>query len=151
MAMNTPPSVFCNSGAVEKDEIPVMRFNPVSTRGEEEYRLSRRNDLVTLQQGRLRDVKSTGAYKRVAQKVKPVDSSQNDGSIPGGTFTWKKEAITKEQYIMHPSDKYDQWLIPQFSNLARGSRLTSERVAALRIGSHLTSAEKELVLEMLYH
>ena len=38
------------------------------------------------------------AYKRTTDKVKPVDSSESDGSIPGGDPNWRAKWIAAETY-----------------------------------------------------
>jgi hypothetical protein len=43
---------------------------------------------------------------------------------------------------------YDLWLTPKFSTIARGARLTQERVERMIVGD---SQEKNLMLEMLYN
>jgi hypothetical protein len=41
-------------------------------------------------------------------------------------------------------------LIPKFSDIKRGSRLTSERIGELILGEGLKPREKEILLELLY-
>ena len=93
-----------------------------------------------------------GAYKRKAQKVKPVDSSISDGSTPGGSINWKKEAIAKECLDWSTVDpSFRGWLHPKFSAIKHGSRLTSERMNRLIIGKDLSLQEREVFLRMLYN
>ena len=116
--------------------------------------MSQKFDLFSLEhqhQHQIPKFHTTGAYKRVAQKVKLVDSSKTDGSIPGGTATWKLDVMAKEVYVPDSFDKYAKWLISRFSGLAKGARLTLEQIAELRIGPHLTLNEREILLEMLYN
>ena len=47
--------------------------------------------------------------------------------------------------------KYNQWLIPKFSDIGRGSCLTPERALRMQIRLDLTNQEKDLLLEMLYN
>ena len=47
------------------------------------------------------------AYKRVKDKVKPVNSDQSDGSIPGGLTDWKSGLLEKEALVpVDPNRKY---------------------------------------------
>lgn len=71
--------------------------------------MSRKFDFSSLknqQNQKRKDLSSYGVYKRVAKKVRPVDSSKMDGSIPGETATWKKDAMAKEVYVLDSLDKY---------------------------------------------
>lgn len=78
-------------------------------------------------------------YKRKKDKVRPVDISQSDGSKPGGTEDWHERAVEEErrQGYDRPRTKYDQYLTPKFSDIPRGSRLTPERIEALKSGRML--------------
>ena len=93
------------------------------------------------------------AYKRKADKVKPVDTSQTDGSGPGGDINWRDEAIRREKPVYEPGVtlKFSKWLIPKFSSLARGSRLKPERLQKMIVGDGLTPIEKNLLTEMLFN
>lgn len=143
----------------EKEQGQVLRkFVPTSVTEASSIRLSRKFDNHTLQQlpyrprGGYATARVDAAYKRKAEKVRPVDTDRSDGTIPGGSLTWKKDAISKEV----PEDiknrgPYSHWLIPKFSNLARGARMTPERLSKMIVGEELTIKEKELVTEMLYN
>jgi hypothetical protein len=50
-----------------------------------------------------------------------------------------------------PFRKYDYLLIPKFSAISRGARLTLERLAGMKIGKELFKAEKDLLTEILYN
>lgn len=134
--------------------VGTVTFEPCMRSEGNSFRMSRKFDLFSLENRRKQKKKEFGvcaAYKSVAKKVRPVDFSKTDGSNPGGTTTWKTDAMAKEKYIPDPSDKYAKWLIPRFSGLAKGSRLTPEKIAMLRIGPGLTGQKRELLLEMLYN
>lgn len=83
--------------------------------------------------------------------MQPVDSSFSDGSKPDGSNYWKTNAIKGETLILDSNDKYSQWLIPKFTPIAKGARLTPERLAKMIIGDGMTSEEKEVLTEMLYN
>ena len=46
---------------------------------------------------------------------------------------------------------YDTWLIPKFSMIIKGTRLTNKRVAAMLVGSKLLPGEKNLIIQVLYN
>jgi hypothetical protein len=48
------------------------------------------------------------------------------------------------------NDLYARWLIPKFSKLIKGSRLTPERIEKLIVG-FITPQKRELLLAMLYN
>ena len=74
-----------------------------------------------------------GAYKRKDKKVNPVDVALSDGVNPqGGSFV-QEEAEHAGKVV------------------ARGSRLTTERLASIRIGgSFLTTEERGLFVDILF-
>jgi len=76
--------------------------------------------------------------------VKPVPLL--DGSIPDAGLDWRGRAIARAIPIPGP---WDEWFIPKFSHVARGGRLTPERLRELLIGSILWPKEKEALLRML--
>lgn len=91
-------------------------------------------------------------YKRKADKVRPANVASKDGSKPEGLRNWKEEVWRKMQPV--PKDptcqKYDQWFTPKFSTIARGARLTPERVSRVVCGAMLTEQERDVLLEVLY-
>ena len=92
-----------------------------------------------------------GAYKRKSQKVQPVDQNIPDGSRPDGSDAWRLDAIKREIPILDPTDKYTHWLIPKFTPIAKGARLTPEWLGKMIIGEGMTAQEKEVLTEMLYN
>jgi hypothetical protein len=89
-------------------------------------------------------------YNRKAQKVRPVDSSFSDGTSPG-KLGWKTDVLEGEQQGRHPEyGPYGHWLVPKFSTLAKGTRLTDERVSLIQIGIDLLPREKDLLMQVLY-
>jgi hypothetical protein len=98
----------------------------------------------------LRDVSTNTMYKRVADKVHPVDNVPSDGSVPKGTINWRKERFDQMVSKMDMSEKYADWLTPKFSDIKEGSRLHSDRVDAIKeqLGE-LRQQEVDVFLEML--
>jgi hypothetical protein len=133
----------------------VRVFRPKDeSRGDEEtigeYRLSRVSDGFSLCSSLPREFKVSTMYKRKADKVRPVDCGKSDGDNPGGVMNWVE--ISKRSDVYHePMGKYSKWLIPKFSDIERGSRLTEERISKLKMGTGLTKEERELFVEMLYN
>jgi hypothetical protein len=72
-----------------------------------------------------------------------------DGKSPGGVLNWVERSKESDVYN-EPVGEYSKWLIPKFSSIERGSRLTEERASQLIIGKELTKEEKALFIEMLY-
>lgn len=64
-------------------------------------RLSRKSDLFSLHCGlRLRgQLRVAAAYKKKADKVRPVNAASKDGSKPEGLRNWKEEVWRKMQPI----------------------------------------------------
>ena len=89
------------------------------------------------------------AYKRKAQKVRPVNPNRTDGRKPGEVLDWVERSKLSD--VISTPGKYSQWLIPKFSDIERGSRLTRERVEALIIGKDLTPQEMDVFVEMLHN
>lgn len=77
----------------------------------------------------------------------------SNGDTPGGREDWKAKAIKEKQEHRkdRPVGKYDHWLIPKFSDIERGSRLTPERIKRMIVGEELSPQERDLLLEMLYN
>ncbi len=90
------------------------------------------------------------AYKQKSQKVQPVDLSLSNGSKPDGSDAWKIDAIQKEIPILDPADKYTNWLISKFTSIAKGARLTLERLGKMIIGDGMMYQEKKVLIERLY-
>src|SRR5580700_9403776 len=121
--------------------------NEISTGGN---KLSRISDGFSLFSGPLQEFRIHTLYKRKADKVKPVDCGKSDGDNPGGMSNWVEISKRSDVYN-EPTGKYSKWLIPKFSDIERGSRLTEERISKLKVGTGLTKEERELFVEMLYN
>ena len=121
-------------------------------------RLSRKDDFISIcQQGwkffqEAKVARMDTAYKRVNNKVKPVNSDQSDGSIPGGLTDWKSGLLEKEALVLvDPNRKYAEWFTPKFSTIKRGSQLTAERLSIMTVGTEMTLQERDVLIEMLYN
>ena len=129
------------------------RFIPSTLKNATTYRLSRRFEPGKDPYYARDSVRVDTMYKRKAQKVLPMDVALPDGSMPEGQANWKR---TLEPPVGPDDWKkltgiYEPFLTPRFSGLARGARLTPERLDRLIVGDHLTSRERELLVEMLYN
>jgi len=136
------------------------RFRPVysSTNDVCETRLSRKfefRDMLSRLKTKKGDVHVNTAYKRKADKVRPVNSDQSTGEAPGGLpdwfeILWKRRMKYPKEMETDPPHRYDQYITSRFSRIARGSRLKPERIDRLKIGADLTPNEKEFLIEILY-
>ena len=59
------------------------------------------------------------------------------------------EVILKERYKL--GSAYTGWLIPKFSDIERGSRLTEECIKRLKVGSDLSAEEHDVFLQVLFN
>jgi hypothetical protein len=75
-------------------------------------------------------------YKRKIDKIKPVDLDELNNNIPGKSKFWREDMIREEMKNVDSDsdDLYAKWLIPKFSKIAKGSRLTPERIEKLIVG-----------------
>jgi len=97
------------------------------------------------------------AYKRKGEKVRPINTSESTGEKPGGLVNWKPVVLKllMEERKRHPPLEppnlpYMDHIIPKVSTIARGSRLTPERLRKLRLSMDLTSNEKMMLVEILF-
>jgi hypothetical protein len=89
------------------------------------------------------------AYKKKADKVRPVDPGETDGSKPGGCLDWLEKS--KADDVPCQLGPYSDWITPKFSDIQKGSRLTEERIKDLIVGDSLWPKEKELFINVLYN
>jgi hypothetical protein len=130
---------------------------PIPRKSANEIRLSRRTSLFNLvapNNSPAELVAVNTAYKRKADKVKPLDLGESTGETPGGLANWKqvlwRKRMENPQLIeTDPPHKYDDYIIPRISQIARGARLSPERIERLQIGDDLLPNERELLLEIL--
>ena len=78
-----------------------------------------------------REFRTLTMRKTVANKVKPVDFAPSDGSTPDGDPLWREKALTSAQTKMQFGSKWDSLLVPRFTDLPKGTRLTEERLAGI--------------------
>ena len=131
----------------------IRQFYPQTISASSQFRFLWRCNLKTLSQHSysFSCMRVDGAYKRKAQRVQPVDSSFSDGSKQDGSNNWKTNAIKKKTPIFDSNNKYTQWLIPKFTSIAKGARLTPEQLGKMIIRDGMISEEKEILTEMLYN
>lgn len=75
----------------------------------------------------------------------------SDRFKPNGSDTWRIDAIKKKISILNSNNKYIYWLIPKFTSVVKGARVTPEQLAKMIIRDGITSQEKEVLIEMLYN
>lgn len=93
-------------------------------------------------------------YKRKAQKVWPVNSSVLDSTTPGGMLDWRawiraRLELENEPFDLSLPGKYGGHLIPRFSRVRPGSRLTPERVEKMLVGDNVWPKERAFLMELL--
>ena len=85
-------------------------------------------------------------YKSAAKRSRPVDSDFSDGSVPDGSLHWKPDRAAKATAKMEFGGVYDEWVLPRFSDLPAGTRLTDSRKVAMleTVRATLQPAEQQL-------
>ena len=92
-----------------------------------------------------------GSIEGTVEEEMPIDCGseyRTKSPTPLRLLPFTAKAISKEEYQPR---KYAGWIIPKFSNIKRGSRLTPERIQKLRIGKGMTVEEKEVFHEILFN
>ena len=90
-------------------------------------------------------------YKHKVVKVGKVDKAHSAGIKPNGEEGWRERSIREEKEIGLDGGAYPGVLIAKFSTIERGRRLTHARIRKLNVGAHLTTNERDLLLEMLFN
>ena len=90
-------------------------------------------------------------YRGKKDKVKPVNRPHQEGLKPKGVGKWKEQIAVYKSDDSNKSGSQYPWLIPKFSNIERGWRLTPERIEKLKLGESLTSEERIVPLEVLFN
>ena len=90
-------------------------------------------------------------YKRKKDKVKTVNRLHKEGLKPEGMENWKEQIAVYKGDDSNKSSSQYLWLIPKFSNIERGRRLTPERIEKLKIGESLPSEESIVLLEVQFN
>ena len=80
-----------------------------------------------------------------------MDEGHAAGEKPAGETGWRERLVAEETARRLDAGKYAGILVPKFSTIKRGERLTPERLAKLEIGKELRPAERELLTEMLFN
>ncbi len=120
---------------------------------ESEFKLSRKNDLMTFVQS-LRSIDSAKmfiVYKRKNQKMKCSDICVSNDSKFDDDASWKKNIMKKKKYIRNFTNQFAEFFIFKFSELTKKARLKSERIQRMQIENELLKREKELFLKMLFN
>ncbi|RCI14035.1 hypothetical protein L249_8291, partial [Ophiocordyceps polyrhachis-furcata BCC 54312] len=82
-------------------------------------------------------------YKRKADKKRPVDNVQPDGSIPVGTFSWKMQKWDQVKDRVRTDGPFDQYITGKFSAIPEGERLTFDRLEEIRLRTTETLSDAE--------
>ena len=90
-------------------------------------------------------------YKRKAVKVVTVDEEHSAGIKLSKEEGWREKSIKEKKERGLDEEAYPGVLIPKFSTIERGKRLTQARIRKLNIGENLTTNERDLLLEMLFN
>lgn len=88
-------------------------------------------------------------HKRKGVKVEPIDQSGQDTRPITGYPDWKSRAKQKQKPQEHRT-LLDKSFEPRYVSFPRGTRMTPDRIKSMKISPMLTSAERGLLLEMLY-
>ncbi len=139
---------FCSNDNMRCAQMLWCRSNRLA------MRMTWRFDLNSIRQHEKIDhVKVVTAYKRKAQKIQSVNSSELNDSISEGLTNWKQILLTQVKLNMTEmkSEKYDHWLFFKFFKIAREFRLTSKRAKRMICDDALTLQEKNLLLKMLFN
>ena len=92
-----------------------------------EMRFSQRDDEIALQKAFEVNTK----YKPKSERYLPVKKLNESGEGPGGGFNWKSEILKKIDLKKAKQDhkgKYKDLIIPRITKIARGARLSEERI-----------------------
>ncbi len=95
------------------------------------------------------------AYKRKADKIQLVDQADSSGDCLTRITDWKQKILNEK---LRPTlqrgpnlDSFSDIITPKFFKIARGSRLTPSNAVNLKIGPHLTTAEREILMAVLFN
>ena len=148
MHSNVATLSHCSGSAATLDDIALV-FKPLHPETASHFRLSKRWDKEFDVGQRLRVM---AAYKRKADKIQPVDQADPSGENPHRSMLWKTKFLRSIAPIRQPGlDPYGHLITPRATAMARGARLTPERVQNLKIGTHLTGNERALLLAVLFN
>ena len=91
-----------------------------------------------------REAKQRMLYMRKGVKVVLVDKAHREGIKPAGEEGWRERLVGLE-------GERNGVLIPKFSQIPKGERLTPALIENLKLGEHLRHPQKQLLIEMLFH
>jgi len=111
------------------------------------YRNDRQNELYGSVGKQKKAMEALTLYKRKKDKILLANQPYTGGLKPRGDEDWKIKLVGNPSPI---NIKYS-WLIPKFSNIPRGMRLTAERMDGLKIGKSIMQQEKNILMEVLYN
>ena len=80
-----------------------------------------------------------------------MDTDHNDGSTPAGNLHWKPDREAKARAKMVFNSMYDTWVLPRFTDMPQGQRLTDVRKASMmaKVKDTLSPEEQELFAHCL--
>ena len=90
-------------------------------------------------------------YKRKEVKVVLVDEAHSAGIKHSGEEGWRERLSKEEKERELDGGAYLGVLIPKFSTIERGRRLTQARIRKLNIGDHHTTNERDLLRDILFN
>lgn len=93
-------------------------------------------------------------YKRVGEKVRPVDTPRKDAPMELGREDWKERAIARQaaRIALRGPDigPFDHIFGSRTADFPRGSRLTKERLAKMNVGEDLLPNEIRLLQGLMF-
>ena len=81
----------------------------------------------------------------------PVEEAHSAGIKPSREEGWRERLIKEKKERGLDGGAYPGVLIPKFSTIERGRRLTQGRIQKLNMGEHLATNERDLLLETLFN
>ena len=90
-------------------------------------------------------------HKRKAKKIQLVDDSGQPSREIEGFIDWKERA-RKEQIPNADSNSalFKDYFEPRYAPFPRGTRITPERIASMKISPELQPRERDMLIELLY-
>ena len=92
------------------------------------------------------------AYKRVDQKVKPSDRPDPQlRAAQGSSVKWREQELASKMAAARviKDEMYLGILIPKFSDMPRGQRLTPQRQKDIKLGAELLPTERDMFFRVL--
>lgn len=103
--------------------------------GSSPRRRSRRRDNESLHaishnQQERGEVELNTLYKKKADKIRPLDTALQDGSMPDRNPNWREDILAEQQRSLNPVQvpgPYDHLFEPRYWQALRGCRITPEQ------------------------